>query len=79
MNLEENSLAVATDSAADVLVPGQSGVRSHILEDLRALRGGVVHLAAVDAVVVGDLLESKQAGTDEHSLVLFSSGFFHTF
>jgi hypothetical protein len=79
VNLEENSFAVATDSAADVLVPGQSGVRSHILEDLRALRGCVMHLVAVDAVVVGDLLESKQAGTDELSLVTFSTGFFTHF
>jgi hypothetical protein len=78
MNLEENSLAVATDSAADVLVPGQSGVRSHILEDLRALRGGVVHLAAVDAVVVGDLLEASK-----HELMSIPWGvfyrIFHTF
>jgi hypothetical protein len=56
MNLEENSLAVTAGSAAHLPGALQSGVRSHILQDLCTLRGGVLYLVAVDAVVVGDLL-----------------------
>jgi hypothetical protein len=67
MNLEENSLAVTAGSAADVLVPGQSGVSGNILENLCTLRGGVVHLVTVDAVVLRDLLNraNKQGIIDE--------------
>lgn len=60
MNLEENSLAMATGTAAGLLGAGQSGVESHILQDLRALRGGMLHLVAVDAVVVCDLLNEAK-------------------
>ena len=56
MNLEEDGLAMAAGSAADVLGPGKSGVGRHILQDLRTLRGSVLHHVAVDAVVIGDLL-----------------------
>ena len=76
MNLEENSLAVAASTAADLLGAGQSGVGSHILQDLRALRGGMLHLVAVDAVVVCDLLDeaNKQA-----AIIILGWPSFHTF
>ena len=72
MNLEENSLAVTTGSAADVLGPLQSGVRSYILQDLRTLRSSVQHLVAIDAVVVSDLLNqaTKQARISEFTCFL---------
>jgi hypothetical protein len=74
MNLEENSLAVTAGSAADVLVPGQSGVSGNILENLCTLRGGVVHLVVVDAVVLCDLLNraNRQGRIDEIFLQFFT-------
>lgn len=66
MNLEEDGLAVAAGSAADVLGAGKGGVGSHVLQDLRALPGLVVHDVAVDAVVAGNLLnQAKQARIGE--------------
>jgi len=55
-SLEENSLSVPTESAADGLGSGKSWVRSYILQDLCSLPSSVVHLIPIDAVIVRDLL-----------------------
>lgn len=69
-SLEENRLAVTAGSAADSLGSGKSGVRSYILQNLRALPSRVVHLVAIDAAVVRDLLVlAVAAGEEEDALV----------
>lgn len=55
-NLEENSLSVPTESAADGLGSGKSWVRSYILQDLCSLSSSVVHLIPIDTVIVRYLL-----------------------
>jgi len=62
-NLEENSLSMPTDSAADSLGSGKSWVRSYILQDLRSLPSRVVHLVPIDAVIVRDLLNRTRNST----------------
>jgi hypothetical protein len=62
-NLEENSLSMPTDIAADSLGSGKSWVRSYILQDLRSLPSHVVHLIPIDAVIVRDLLKRTNNST----------------
>ena len=59
-DLEENSLSVATESAADSLGSGKSWVRSYILQDLCSLPSSVMHLVPIDAVIVRDLLNQTR-------------------
>ena len=61
--LEENSLSMPTDSAADSLGSGKSWVRSNILQDLRSLPSRVVHLVPIDTVIVRDLLNQTSNST----------------
>jgi hypothetical protein len=62
-NLEENSLSMPTDSAADSLGSGKCWVRSYILQDLRSLTSSVVHLVPIDTVIVRDLLNRTRNST----------------
>ena len=59
-DLEENSLSVPTESAADSLGSGKSWVRSYILQDLCSLPSSVMHLVPIDAVIVRDLLNQTR-------------------
>jgi len=59
-DLEENSLSVPTESAADGLGSGKSWVRSYILQDLCSLPSSVVHLTPIDTVIVRDLLNQTR-------------------
>ena len=59
-DLEENSLSVPTESAADSLGSGKSWVRSYILQDLCSLPSSVVHLVPIDAVIVRDILNQTR-------------------
>lgn len=54
--LEENSLSMPTEIAADSLGSGKSWIRSYILQDLGSLPSSVVHLVPIDTVIVRDLL-----------------------
>ena len=59
-DLEENSLSVPTESAADSLGSGKSWVRSYILQDLCSLPSSVMHLVPIDAVIVRDILNQTR-------------------
>jgi hypothetical protein len=59
-NLEENSLCMPIEIAADSLGSRKIWVRRYILQDLCSLPSSVVHLVRIDTIIVRDLLNQTR-------------------